>query len=529
MRSSAGSPSACSTPRSGTSPVPTSWGRGSGGRCDSSSIRQPTCCSGPPSPAAACRSCSTRPRWRSPAASPCGNSCTPSRRSRPFPRSGCTPSRQPGSDRCRWEGHMPDVSFGNLLIVALVAAVVPLALGWAPRLRIPSVVLEIVAGVVLGPSVLGWVRVDLPVQVLALFGLAFLLLLAGLEIDLRGLRGRLLGLAGLGYVASLGLAVLVGLGAQAAGWTASPLFLAIALTATSLGLVVPVLKDAGRAGDEVGQTTIAGASVADFAAIVLLTLLFSTSGGGAGVTAGFLALFGVLVAVLAVGLGRARMSMGLGDVLVRLQDTTAEIRVRLVVLLLIAFVALAERLGLETILGAFLAGALIGLVDRDAASHPQFRGKLDAIGYGFLVPVFFVSSGVRLDLRGLLAEPTALLRVPVFLLALLVVRGVPAVLYRRSLGRTGTIAAGLLQATSLPFLVTVAQIGTATGRLSPVDAAALVCAGLLSVLIFPAAAFGVLGRSQPAAVSEPGGADSSAVPEPRRAEPADTGGTGPWR
>jgi Kef-type K+ transport system membrane component KefB len=395
---------------------------------------------------------------------------------------------------------VPDVSFTNLLVVAAVAAVVPLALGWAPRLRIPGVVLEIIAGVVLGPSVLGWVEVDLPVQVLALFGLAFLLLLAGLEIDVRGLRGRLLGLAGLGYLVSLGLAVLVTLGAQAAGWTTAPLFLGIALTATSVGLVVPVLKDAGRTGDAVGQTTIAAASVADFAAIVLLTLLFSTSSGGPGVTAAFLAMFAVLVVLLAIGASQARMSMRLGDVLVRLQDTTAEIRVRLVVLLLIAFVALAERLGLETILGAFLAGALVGLVDRDSATHPRFRAKLDAIGYGFLIPVFFVSSGVRLDLRGLLEEPTALLRVPVFLLALLVVRGIPAALYRRSLGRTGATAAGLLQATSLPFLVTVAQIGTVTGRLSDVTAAALVCAGLLSVLIFPALALGLLGQREPASI-----------------------------
>ena len=389
---------------------------------------------------------------------------------------------------------MPDVSFTNLLIIAAVAAVVPLAVGSVPGLRIPAVVLEIVAGVVLGPSVLGWVEVDLPVQVLALFGLAFLLLLAGLEIDLRGLRGRLLALAAVGYLVSLALAVLVGVGAGVAGWTTSPLFLAIALTATSLGLVVPVLKDAGRAADPIGQTTIAGASVADFAAIVLLTLLFSTSGGGPGATAAFLALFGVLVVVLAVGVGRARMSMRLGDTLVRLQDTTAEIRVRLVILLLVAFVALAERLGLETILGAFLAGALVGLVDRDSSSHPRFRAKLDAIGYGFLIPVFFVSSGIRLDLRGLLEEPSALLRVPVFLLALLVVRGVPAVLYRRSLGPTGAAAAGLLQATSLPFLVTAAQIGTVTGRMSGTDAAALVCAGLLSVLVFPALALSLLGR-----------------------------------
>src|SRR5215213_2074852 len=134
-----------------------------------------------------------------------------SRRSLPWPRCGCTRSRQPGSDRRRNPNRrlaVPDVSFTNLLIITVVAAVIPLALGWAPRLRIPSVVLEIVAGVVLGPSVLGWVDVDLPVQVLAVFGLAFLLLLAGLEIDLRELRGRLLMLAVLGYLVTLSLAVL---------------------------------------------------------------------------------------------------------------------------------------------------------------------------------------------------------------------------------------------------------------------------------------------------------------------------------
>jgi Kef-type K+ transport system membrane component KefB len=401
---------------------------------------------------------------------------------------------------------VPDVSFTNLLIITAVAAAVPLALGWAPRLRVPSVVLEIVAGIVLGPSVLGWVTVDMPVRVLSLIGLAFLLLLAGLEIDARGLRGRLLGLAGLGYVLSAGLALLAGLGARALGWTPAPLFLAVALTATSLGLVVPVLKDAGRVTDPVGRTTIAAASVADFTAIVLLTLLFSTSGGGAGMTTVFLGAFGVGVALLVVGAGRVGMSMRLGDVLVRLQDTTAEIRVRLVVLLLVAFVTLADRLGLETILGAFLAGALVGLIDRDSVTHPRFRAKLDAIGYGFLIPIFFVSSGVTLDLRTLIHDPGALVRVPIFLAALLVVRGVPAVLFVRSLGRAGATAAGLLQATSLPFLVTAAQIGTATGRLSGTNAAALVCAGLLSVLIFPAVALAILGRTG-AAEEDDRGAD----------------------
>jgi Kef-type K+ transport system membrane component KefB len=387
---------------------------------------------------------------------------------------------------------MPAVSFTNLLIISAVAVLAPLLLGLLPRLRVPAVVLEIVAGIVLGPSVLGWVRVDLPVQILALFGLAFLLFLAGLEIDLARLRGPVLRLALLGYAVTLMLGLAAGVGFRASGWVGQPLLLAIALSATSLGLIVPVLKDAGKIDSDVGQTAIAAATVADFAAIVLLSLFFSTSGGSTGAKLVLLVAFAAVVTATGLAVVLARRSMRLGDVLVRLQDTTAEIRIRFAVVLLVAFTVLAERFGLETILGAFLAGAVVGLVDRDASSHPQFRTKLEAIGYGFLIPVFFVSSGVRLDLTGLLAHPSALARVPVFLLALLVARGVPALLGLRATGPRNTIAIGLLQATSLPFIVTATQIGMTLGQISPVTGAALVCAGLLSVLIFPLLALGLL-------------------------------------
>src|SRR5437764_3165244 len=393
---------------------------------------------------------------------------------------------------------MPDVSFTNLLIISALAVLAPLAVGFLPRLRVPAVVLEIVAGIVVGPSVLGWVHVDLPVQILALFGLAFLLFLAGLEVDVHRLRGRVLRLAVLGYLVTLVLGVGAGLGFHAIGWVREPLLLAIALSATSLGLVVPVLKDAGVVDSDVGQTVIAAATVADFAAIVLLSLFFSTSGGSTGAKLVLLVAFAALVVATGFAVRTAGRSMRLGTVLVGLQDTTAEIRVRFAVVLLVAFTVLAERFGLESILGAFLAGAVVSLVDRDSSSHPHFRTKLEAIGYGFVVPVFFVSSGVRLDLTGLLAHPSALARVPLFLVALLVARGVPALLGLRSQGWRATVAIGLLQATSLPFIVTATQIGTTLGKISPVTGAALVCAGLLSVLIFPLVALGLL-RGQPPA------------------------------
>jgi Kef-type K+ transport system membrane component KefB len=413
---------------------------------------------------------------------------------------------------------VPDVSFVNLLVVVAVAVAAPLTVGYLPWLRIPAVVLEIVGGIIIGPSVLGWVHVDLPVAILALFGLAFLLFLAGLEIDVHRLRGRLLRLALFGYLVTLVLAYGAGVSFTAAGWVSQPLLLAIALSATSLGLVVPVLKDAGQVHSHVGQSALAAASIADFAAIVLLSLFFSSSGGSTGSRVVVLSAFAALVTVTALVVSGTARSRQLGRVLVRLQDTTAEIRVRCAVLLLVAFTVLSQKFGLESILGAFLAGAIVGLVDRDSSSHPRFRTKLEAIGYGFLIPVFFVSSGIRLDLAGLLHNPPALVRVPVFLLALLAVRGLPALLGLRTNGPRATLALGFLQATSLPFIVTATQIGVALGKITPVTAAALVCAGLLSVLIFPLLALGLLrgGKPEPGPESAQAGAAAAAgpVPEP---------------
>jgi Kef-type K+ transport system membrane component KefB len=388
---------------------------------------------------------------------------------------------------------MPEVEFVNLFAVAAIALAAPLLIAFAPpALRIPAVVLEIVAGIVVGPSVLGWVDADLPVQIVSLLGLAFLLFLAGLEIDVHRLRGPGLRTALLGYAGTVLIGLAAGAGFGLAGWVASPVLIAITLSATSLGLIVPVLKDSGRLAGALGQTVVAASSVADLAAVLLLSLLFSTAEGSTASRVVLLVMFVLVVVLTAAVLVLTERSKRLGTVVFRLQDTTAEIRVRGAVVLLVAFVALAEAFGLESILGAFLAGIVVGVLDRDTSSHPRFRVKLEAIGYGFLIPVFFVTSGIRLDLSGLLDDPGALARVPLFLAALLAARGLPALLYARRFDRRSVLAAALLQGTSLPFVITATQIGVLTGLMSPVTAAALVCAGLASVLFFPAAAVGLL-------------------------------------
>src|SRR5436190_6470578 len=298
---------------------------------------------------------------------------------------------------------MPDVHFTNLLIVVGVAFVAPLALGFFPRLRLPAIVVEIVLGIAIGPSGLDWVRPDLPVSILALIGLAFLLFLAGLEIDFNRLRGRTLRLSALGFVVSFAIGIVVGLALSGGGFVKSPLFIAIVLVSTSLGVIVPVLKDSDNIGSDFGQLVIAAASIADFGAIILLSLFFS--GEGSTDTTGkliLLGLFGLVVALIGLAIAGFERWHGLSRVLVRLQDTTAQIRVRGAFVLLIGFVALAENVGLETILGALAAGAVLSLIDRDQGmTHPQFRLKLEAAGFGIFIPVFFVATGLGFDLDAL--------------------------------------------------------------------------------------------------------------------------------
>ena len=400
---------------------------------------------------------------------------------------------------------MPASSFTGLAIIAAVAFAVPLLLGLAPRLLLPAVVAEIVAGIVIGPAGLRWVQVDAPITVLSTLGLAFLLFLAGLEIDLTRLRGRVLRATGLAFVLSLLLALSLGFGFGALGTVRSPLLVAIILAATALGIVLPVLKDAGEAASEFGQVVIAGATIAEFGTIILLSLFFSREAHSVGAQLVLLAEFTLLAVALTLAIVGAERLQRLSDVLLHLQDTTDQLRIRGAFVLLAVFAVLAERLGLEVILGAFLAGALLPLVDRDQrVTHPQFRSKLEAIGFGVFVPFFFVASGLRFDLAALARSPATLARAPLFLAALLVVRGAPALLYRPLLGRRRTVAAGLLQATSLTFIVAATQIGRALGLMDAATAAALVAAGLLSVLLFPLLALTLLPHTeQPAAGPQP--------------------------
>ena len=274
-------------------------------------------------------------------------------------------------------------------------------------------------------------------------------------------------------------------------------------------MIVPVLADVGELNTRFGQLVLAAASIADFGGVILLSLFFSGE-SGPGSTAVLLGIFVGLLVVAFVVIWTAERSKRVEEDLLRLQDSSAQIRVRAAMVLMIAFVALAEGLGLEVILGSFAAGALLALLDRDQrVTHPNFRTKLEAMGFGLFIPVFFVTVGLRFDLDALLDDPANLAMVPIFLAALLAVRGLPALLYRGFVGSRRATVAGVLQATSLPFIVAAAAIGMELGALDSAEGSALIAAGLLSVMIFPLTGLTLLRRAMAA---EAGRVSSDAWP-----------------
>jgi len=391
---------------------------------------------------------------------------------------------------------MLNISFNNVLIIAAAAVLVPLISGLLPSLPVPGAALEVIAGIVIGPSVLGWVRIDAPVQVLSDLGLGMLLFLAGLEIDIERLRGPLARLAVSAFAVSAVLALLCSYAFRLAGQARQPLLLAIILMSTSTGLLLPLLKDAGEESTGFGQLVMTAAALAEIVPIMLLSLFFSATSATPGAQAISLAIFVVLVVLSGIALAWVRRLEPAGQLLNRLSDTSAQLRVRASLTLALAFGVLAYRFGFASILGAFAAGLLVRIVDLARHSpHPQFRVKLEGIGFGFLVPIFFISTGVAFPLKALLTNPVALAEVPLFLAALLFVRGLPALLYVRFAGRRRAVAAGLLQATTLTFVIVAARLGLAEGKVTPTAAASLLAAGLLSAILFPGAAQRLLPRA----------------------------------
>jgi Kef-type K+ transport system membrane component KefB len=395
------------------------------------------------------------------------------------------------------------LNFVGLLIVAVIAVAAPLLAELVPGRVLPPVVVEVVAGVLVGPQVLGWAHVDVPITVLSFMGLGFVLFLAGLELEPDSLWSRQSRAAMMAFAVTLVVAFPLAAILKAAGASADLRILALALTSTSLGVVVPILRDSGESTSPFGQGVIVAASIGEFASLVLLTVLFSADPKSTPVQIAYVVGLVASAAVAVVIVTRWWGSRWFTDALHRLDETTSQLRVRAAFVLLLVFAALADRFGVDAVLGAFVAGIVLRVANRDTgAAKERFTAKLHAIGFGFLVPIFFITTGMKLDVRAMFADVHTLLLVPLFLVGMAAARGVPSLVLFRQFRRPAAVAAAALQATSLTFPIIASTIGLSLHFMSRPTAAALVAAGLLSVIVFPIVALTLRPWTEPALAAE---------------------------
>lgn len=381
---------------------------------------------------------------------------------------------------------------GTLVLIGIVAVISPILAELTGRLAVPDVVFEIGLGIVIGPAVLGIAHPGSVIVALQEMGLSYLMFLAGLELDLARIRGRSLQLATTGWIISLALALVIASVLVLIGTVLDAIVIGLALTTTALGTLLPILRDAGLLEGRFGTRIMAIGSVGEFAPILAVAVLLDRRNPG---TTSVLLVVFVVVAVAAALVAARPHPPKLIQFLHRHVQSSAQLPVRISVLLVIGLVFLAYDLGLDVLLGAFAAGIVVKLFVQ-GEDTTIVRGKLEAIGFGFLVPIFFIVSGMQFDVHALAASPAALLRVPLFLALFLVVRGTPALLlYRRDLPRYQLVPLALFSATGLPLIVVITTIGVQEGRMRPVNAAALVAAGMLSVLLYPMLARMRLGRA----------------------------------
>jgi Kef-type K+ transport system membrane component KefB len=371
---------------------------------------------------------------------------------------------------------------GALVLIGIVAVLSPILAELTGRLAIPDVVFEIGLGIVIGPAVLGIAHPGSLIVAFEEMGLSYLMFLAGVELDIPRIRGRSLKLAVMGWMISLALALLIASFLVMIGTVIDAVVISLALTTTALGTLLPILRDAGLFEGRFGARVMAIGSVGEFAPILAVAVLLDRRNPE--MTSLLLVVF-VVVAVAAALVASLPHPPKVIQLLHRHVQSSAQLPVRISVLLIIGLVFLALRLGLDVLLGAFAAGIVVRLFVQ-GEDRTIVRGKLEAIGFGFLVPIFFIVSGMQFDVRALFASPTGLLRVPLFLVLFLVVRGTPALLlHRRDLSRRQLVPLALFSATGLPLIVVITTIGVEEGRMRPVNAAALIAAGMLSVLLYP--------------------------------------------
>jgi len=347
------------------------------------------------------------------------------------------------------------------------------------------VVVELLFGILIGPDVSDLAHVDAFTDFFGNLGLGMLFFFAGYEIDIERIKGRPLELALMGWGISLALAYGVGGLLAAAGIVVSLLYTGSATATTAVGTLIPILRDRGELRTDFGTYMLGAGAVGEFGPILLVTLILSTTHP---LHEALILLAFIVMAVLLALVAVRSMFKG-WPLLERTFETSSQLAVRFAVVLVFGLVALASELGLDLLLGGFVAG----LITRQALQGREvavFESKLTAIGYGFFIPFFFITSGMKFDLDTLVASVGAMLKLPLFVGMFLLVRGVPALLlYRKVMSLRDRVSLAFLCATELPLVVAITTLAVATGHMRSSTSAALVGAAMVSTLVFPLVAF----------------------------------------
>jgi Kef-type K+ transport system membrane component KefB len=374
--------------------------------------------------------------------------------------------------------HVDTESFFVIVVIAALAAITVAAV--PRRFAPPVVVLELLLGIVVGPEVLDLARTSDFIGFFSNLGLGMLFFFAGYEIDFERIRGRPLELGALGWLLSIALAYGIGGALAAAGIVVSFLYTGSAMATTAIGTLIPILRDNGELKTRFGTYLLAAGGIGEFGPILLVTLVLSTTNPlhEAAILIGF------VILALAVALVSVRLAWRGWPALERTFETSSQLAVRITVVLVFGLVLLASKLGLDVLLGGFVAGMIVRLALKGHELQ-VFESKLTAVGFGFFVPFFFVTSGIEFDLAAL-GSASALLKLALFFVLFLVVRGTPALLlYRGVLRARQRAALAFYSATELPLVVAITTIAIEAGHMRPSTAAGLVGAAMLSTLIFP--------------------------------------------
>jgi Kef-type K+ transport system membrane component KefB len=371
----------------------------------------------------------------------------------------------------------------SVLVIVITSAIAGLlVMAVSPKLAIPVVVVELLLGIVIGPEVLDLAKVDDTTQFLGDLGLGMLFFFAGYEIDFERIKGAPLKLGIAAWVVSLGLAYGIGGVLAMAGVVVSYLYTGSAMATTAIGTLIPILRDAGELKTRFGTYLLAGGAMGEFGPILLITLILSTTNP---VHEALILVLFVAIAVL-TGVLAVRSAWKGWPLIEKTLETSSQLAVRLAVVLVFGLVALAADLGLDLLLGGFVAGMITRLALRDREVS-VLESKLTAVGYGLLIPFFFVTSGMEFDVLALTESAEAVLKVGLFVLLFLVVRGTPALLlYRRQIPALRDRAAlACFYATELPLVVAITTIAVQQGHMRSDTAAGLVGAAIISSLAYP--------------------------------------------